>query len=241
MKRILLSLVMMVILSGSTFAQEMSEWRFGLKVLPSVTWLSTSLKEFENGKPRLNFGYGLMVEKSVFKSTVLATGLLVNDFSANYTYIGTDRQVTFKGQNDSIQFTSRKLMLKYVEVPVALKFRTPEINYITYSAHFGINMGFRVKSTADENFRYAVSGKTGGYDAEPINNDINFMKLGLDVGLGGEYSIAGSTSLTVGLSYINGFTNITRKEAELLIYDDDNKVKQVFYGHSILLSVGILF
>lgn len=241
MKRLLLVFLLGLFFSANVIAQDEPEWRFGLKVQPSVSWFGTSLKEFENGKPKLNFGYGLMVEKSMFKSAVLATGLFVNDFGGNINYIGQDKQINFKGQNDSILFSSRKLMLKYVEIPIALKFRTPEINYITYHAHFGVDLGFRVKATGDENFRYFSSSKTGTYDAEDIRNDISFLKMGLDVGIGGEYSIAGSTSLTVGVSYVNGFTNVTRKNAELLIYSDDSRVKQIFYGHTIILSVGVLF
>jgi hypothetical protein len=241
MKRLMLVFWLFILASGSVVAQDEPEWRFGLRVQPSVSWFGTSLKEFENGKPKLNFGYGLMIEKSMFKSAVLATGIFVNDFGGTFNYVGQDKQINFKGQNDSILFTSRKLMLKYVEIPITLKFRTPEINYITYHAHFGVDMGFRVKATADESFRYFSSSKMGSYEDEDIRNDVSFLKMGLDVGIGGEYSIAGSTSLTLGVSYINGFTNVTRKNAELLIYSDDSKVKQIFYGHTILLSVGVLF
>ena len=249
MKKVLLAVFVTLFLVSGTFSQEAGatkgfeepEWRFGLKVQPSLSWLGTTMKEFENGNPKMNFGYGGIVEKRLFRSAVLATGFLVNDFGGNYEYIGTEDQVIFKGLGDSIFFESRKLKLKYIELPVALKFRTPEINYLTYNAHFGIDMGFRVKSLADDNFRFGLN-KSGLSEDEVINNDVNFMKLGLNVGLGAEYSIAGSTSILVGLSYVNGFTNVMRKESESLLYRTANtRVKQIFYGHAVNLSVGVIF
>lgn len=251
MKKVLFAIVLTVFIVSGTYSQEdgtarvsseIPEWRFGLKAQPSISWLRTPMKEFENGKTKLNFGYGLMVEKSLFKSTVLATGLLVNDFGGNYSYVGLDHNINFKEQNDSILFTSRKLYLKYVEIPFALKFRTPEINYFTYFAHFGLDLGFRVKATADDNFRDIRTNKTGLYEAEVINNDAGFMRMGLNVGLGGEYSIAGTTSIMVGLAYVNGFTNVMRKESEMLLNaSNDARMKQIFYGHSVVLNLGILF
>lgn len=249
MKKVMLSVFVTLFLVSATFSQEAApaggfdepEWRFGLKIQPSLSWLGTTMKDFENGSSKLNFGYGGVVEKRLFKSAVLATGFLVNDFGGNYNYVGTEDQVIFKALGDSIYFESRKLKLKYVEIPLALKFRTPEINYFTYNAHFGIDMGFRVKSLADDNFRFGQN-KSGLSEDEVINNDVNFMKLGLNVGLGAEYSIAGATSIMVGLSYVNGFTNVMRKESESLLYKTTgNRVTQIFYGHAVNLSVGVIF
>ncbi len=228
---------------GSGEKNDFASWRFGLRIQPSLSWLRTPGNDFENGKAKFNFGYGLMVEKSLLKSTYLTTGFFINDIGGNYKYTGLDKTICFKDKSDSIFFTSRKLMLKYVELPIALKFRTPEINYLTYTAHFGVDVGFRIKATADESFRDAQNANAPGlYQAIDIKNDVSFMRLGLNVGIGAEYSLAGSTSLIAGFSYVNGFTNILRKESELLRYKDDPaKVKQIFYGHAVVLHIGVLF
>jgi len=246
MRRLIPVLFLTVVLAGTAVAQEQdANWRFGLKVQPSVSWLGTSLNEFENGNSRLNFGYGLMVERLLFGSRVwFASGLFINDFGGNFSYQGQDKQVVFHQQGDSILFLSRRMRVKYVEFPMVMKFRTPEINYITYTLHFGLNMGFRAKATGDDSFRDIGAGNvTGKYDDRDIRNDISFIKASLDVGIGGEYNIAESTSLIVGLSYLNGFTNITRKQSEMLRYSgaDAVKMKQIFFGHTIMLSLGILF
>ncbi len=243
MKRVIIAVLSLVIFTGTINAQDEADWRFGIKVQPSVSWLGTSLKEFQNGKPKLNFGYGLIVEKGLFKNTVLASGLFINDFGGKYKYIGLDKRINFKSYDNSTFFVSRSMRMKYVELPVVLKFRTTEINYITYFAHFGLDMGFRVKARGDDDFGDIKPGSKpdGVYPNIDLTRDISFIKLGLDVGIGGEYSIAGSTALLVGMSYINGFTNLTRKNSELLIYVDNSKVKQIFYGHTFMLSVGILF
>ncbi|MFO7723258.1 MAG: porin family protein [Bacteroidales bacterium] len=221
------------------------EWRFGLKAQPSVSWLTTPLKEFENEGVKLNFGYGLIVEKRLFSSAVLATGFLVNDFGGTYKYVGQDKHILFQNQGDqidtSIRFNSRKLMLKYLEVPVALKFRTPEINYLTYFAHIGLDFGFRIKATSDDNFRDLIQDRTGSYEKEPVTSDVNFMRMGLQLGLGTEYSLAGNTAIMIGVSYVNGFTNVMRKESDILIYSDQSKVKQQFSGQAVNLNIAILF
>jgi hypothetical protein len=245
MKRVTFFILGMLFFTGSVISQEeRAEWRFGLKAQPSVSWLSTTLNEFENGQARINFGYGLMVERSIFKSTVIASGLFVNDYSANFNYVGQDRTISFHEKNDSILFDARRIRARYVEVPLLLKFRTPEINYLTYSAHFGFNLGFRARALGDDQFRDIRGGNTKGtFDNQDITNDIGFLKATLDVGLGAEYSIAGSTSLLIGISYQNGFTNFARKQSELLRYRDADKegVKQVFYGRAVVLNIGILF
>ncbi len=245
MKKVVVFFLLTIVFAGTTTAQEAEAlWRFGISAKPSISWLGTNLQEFENDGARLNFGYGLMVERSIFSSTVIAGGIFVNDFRGTFNYVEKDQHVKFHEQNDSIRFETRKMSLKYVEVPFKLKFRTPEINYITYTAHFGINMGFRVKAMADDHFRdIRADGTTGVYDNRDIRDDIGFIKMALDVGIGGEYNLAGTTSLLVGLSYLNGFSNITRKESEMLRYlgGDNAKMKQVFYGHTIMLSVGVLF
>jgi hypothetical protein len=248
MKKVLFFAISMMFISQFAAAQQTPdgvrdvEWRFGLKAQPSVSWLTTPLKEFENEGVKMNFGYGLVVEKRLFSSAVLATGFMVNDFGGTYKYIGQDKAIIFKNQNDdSIRFNSRKLMLKYLEVPVALKFRTPEINYLTYFAHIGLDVGFRIKATSNDNFRDLKLNRTGVYEKEPVTSDVNFIKMGLQLGLGTEYSLAGNTALMIGVSYVNGFTNVMRKESDILIYNDGSKVKQQFSGQTVNLNIAILF
>lgn len=242
MKRIMIPLILATLLASSVNAQDIAEWRFGLRIQPSVSWLGTSMKEFEIGSPKINFAYGGIVEKALFKSTVLSTGFLINDFGGNYKYIGDEKSVYFKNR-DSVLFVSRKLMLKYVEIPVAMKFRTPVINYLTYCAHFGLDFGFRAKALANDAFDNLKTNETGVYTSEPIIDDVNFMRLGLNMGFGAEYIIAGSTAVFAELNYINGFTNIMRKKSELLRYDaeDGSNVTQIFYGNTISLTIGVLF
>ncbi len=244
MKKCILFVLLMSLISVNAISQELADWRFGIKAQPSISWLSTIDKDFENGKAKLNLGYGLMIEKGLWnkKTVALITGLLVNDFGGNYNSVG-DQRVVFQGE-DSILFDARKLKLKYVEIPLALKFRTPEINYLTYYANFGVDVGFRVKAISDDQFRdiRTTPPKKGTYNDKQINNDVGFMRMGLNIGMGAEYSIAGSTSLTFGLAYVNGFTNLMRKEAEMLQYMDTGKgIKQLFYGHAVNLNIGLLF
>jgi opacity protein-like surface antigen len=48
---------------------------------------------------------------------------------------------------------------------------------------------------------------------ENISDDINLFKASLIVGAGLEYNFSGNTSLLVGITYNNGFTNIANFDA----------------------------
>ncbi len=240
MKRTLFIAVIVFGALSGTLAQEVSDWRFGIHIQPTVSWFSTTMKEFENGKPKLNLSYGGIVEKSFRKSAVISTGFLISDFGGNYTYVGEDKQIWLKDQ-DSVLFLSRKLKARYVEVPVALKFRTPRINYLTYTAHFGLDFGFRARALSDDAIKDLKTNLSSTKTNEPIEDDVNFMRLGLNIGIGAEYIIAGTTVVFAEVSYINGFTNITRKESEILRYQDGSRVKQIFYGNTVALKIGVLF
>jgi len=64
---------------------------------------------------------------------------------------------------------------------------------------------------------------------ENISDEVKLFTLGYFIGAGIEYSIAGSTAIVVGITYTNGFIDITP--------DSNNKVTLSNFA----LRLGILF
>ena len=76
---------------------------------------------------------------------------------------------------------------------------------MTYYGVFGLRTGVRYRSSSD--FDYLDI--EGGLKEEGKNNisDIFFINSWLVLGVGGEYNLSGSTNISVGISYNNGFIN----------------------------------
>jgi opacity protein-like surface antigen len=111
--------------------------------------------------------------------------------------------------------------LQYISVPIGLKLKTNEIGYLTYFTHLGIIAGVNIKAT----------GEVEDYELENenISDEIKLFNLGYYIGAGVEYSIGGNSAIVLGLTYTNGFVDITK--------DTDNKVT----NSNIAIRIGILF
>jgi hypothetical protein len=117
--------------------------------------------------------------------------------------------------------------LQYLEIPIALKMKTNEINYITYFAKFGGSVNARLSSVAD------ISEKSGTRtiteEDKNINKDISLFRVAFNIGVGIEYSLGGTTAVLVGLNFNNGLTDILKSK--------DVKANNNY----ISLNLGILF
>lgn len=147
----------------------------------------------------------------------------------------------------------RKYSITYVTLPLTLKLRTKEIGALTYFGMFGINSSFRVAAKAtDEVQKPATSSSSGWGTPETISKtdikkDVNLFSEALNMGLGVEWNLSGTTSLVIGANYILGFSNIVKSESKYL-----NKftaggpgygapLKQSLKSNSIGLTIGVLF
>lgn len=124
----------------------------------------------------------------------------------------------------------RKINTSYVTIPIILKLSTKDINGMKYYGLFGAELGFRIKAKATDSFydiRKYKSDTT--YETLPANpiNDIDISKdasllpirVGLNVGAGIEYRLAGTTSFFASVNFFNSFTNLMRNESKYLMYN----------------------
>lgn len=241
------------------FAQDgendLKNFRFGLKAIPMITWYKPDdAAKFESGGAMLKFGYGLSTEFRLNKVAVIATGLQVdydggriNLKDTAYYFLSRDNELIEPG--DTANFTGestfrlnkRTYNTTYVTIPLTLKLKTNEIGYMTYYGQFGVNASVRARSRANDE---VTPVPTDAHEKLLNSSDMQFMKLALNVGLGAEYNIQGSTSLVFGVNYINGFTNVARKESRYLFRtasNNNNALKQDFRANAVQITVGVLF
>jgi hypothetical protein len=153
---------------------------------------------------------------------------------------------------DRCLVNERKYSITYVTLPLTLKLRTKEIGALTYFGMFGVNSSIRVaaKATDEVQKRSIVTGEWLSPETiskSDVKDDVSLFNESLNMGLGVEWNLSGSTSLVIGLNYLLGFTNTVPGESDYMhkvtypgpLYG--TALKQNLKTNSIALTVGVLF
>ncbi len=153
--------------------------------------------------------------------------------------------------------TKRKIKTTYITIPLTLKMMTQEYSGFKYFTQFGIDLGIRTKIKADDEYtKIKKNGVTT--QVTGTNTDVDLQKdaslipirIGLNVGLGTEYRIAGSTSLMFSINYFTSFTNLMKNPSKYMstgaTMDGTGKLdfvhlKQNLIQNALRINVGILF
>ena len=266
MKKIIL-LFTAVILTTAATAQTKA-WKIALHVDPNLSWLKPDNNDISAGGTKLNFGYGLSIDKMFTDNYAIATGLNIFNTGGELSYYreGTAKANGIDTSYTSIANVNRIYKLKYLEVPLTLRLRTNEIGYITYWVQVGVGLGFNIKARADEEIDHtdilasngdwdragaAVVDQTGddALENEDINKDVRLFRTSLIAGGGIEYNLSGDVSLVAGVIFNNAFSNVLRGDGVVMSNGEpsiqENKKPQTFgmkaISNALSLQVGILF
>lgn len=206
MKKAVFSFLFLMIITSSIQAQ--SGLRFGIVVNPHISWISSDVKFEKNDGSVMGISYGLSLDNYFTDNYAFSTGLLLNHTGGKLKFDSDGDTVYFyhSGIHDTLQDgISMRYKLQYLQIPLALKFKTEEIGMFTYYAQVGLTPQFNLK---------AIGSSTADLvDHEKISEEVNVMSLGYHIGGGIEYTLQGSTAITVGILYTNGFVDITSDEA----------------------------
>jgi hypothetical protein len=99
--------------------------------------------------------------------------------------------------------------------------KTNEIGHFTYYAQMGLRHYFNIGARA--------TATGSGLSKDNVSKEINFFNVSYFFGGGVEYNIGGNTSLTAGLFYDNGFTDV--------LSNDDHKAVLNF----VTIRLAVLF
>lgn len=213
-------------------AQDDSGLHFGLKITPGLTWLKTDSKVFESNGTKFGFAYGLITEFKFSDRYAFATGIDVIYRGGNLKY---SSDIT-TGNTRVVTVTESELKLQYIELPLTLKLKTKEIGALTYYLQVGVAPGLNLSSRANfsSSLETTVNGgtpATSTFEETDVDykDETNNFDLSMIIGGGIEYTLSGSTVLLVGLQFNNGLLDASDQ--------DDLKMNSNLLG----LTVGVLF
>ncbi|MCE2772251.1 MAG: PorT family protein [Bacteroidetes bacterium] len=261
MKKSIFILLSLIISAKIALAQQgendLKNFRFGLKAAPMITWYKPDdQKKFESGGAMFRFSYGLSTEFRLNKVSFLATGLQLdydggklNMLDTNYYFLNKDSEIISKddttGQSYTLyQLKDRTYRTTYVTIPLTLKLRTNEIGLLTYYGQFGVNASFRMKNRVNDDVLASPNWAAASQTDIENTSDMQLFKFALNVGGGVEWGITGSTALIFGVNYLNGFSNVLKKESEYLFRtgtNDFSATKQNARSNGVVFTVGVLF
>jgi len=200
--------------------------RFAIFVDPLISYFKTDLSRIAPDASRVGINFGLMMDKFFAEHYAFTTGISIQYMGGTLNYQqGKDN---FSCSNDTLRSLPRntlvKYKLQYLHIPLALKLRTTEIGYFTYFAQLGLDPMINIKAAADI---ASLGQKNIG-----VGDEIHFLYLGYHIGAGLEYRIVGNTKLMTGITYMNGFSDVTS--------NDGNSAEKTVM-HSFELRIGVIF
>lgn len=212
-----LFIAILALISVKAFSQST---RFTVFVDPQFSWMSSDIKTVESDGSKFGVNIGLNLDKFFAPNYALMTGISIDNTGGNLTF-ENDKKIKISGTDTTLNPGSTvHYKLQYINIPLGLKLKTNEIGYLTFFTHLGINGGINIKATGEvDDFEL---------DSENISEEIKLFNLGYYIGAGAEYSIGGNSAIILGLTYTNGFIDIT---------DDSDKVTLGNFA----IRIGILF
>lgn len=226
MKKIVFASIALFLIAGASYGQNEKFFRFGLHGNTGMVWMKPDQDSLEYQGSRIGIGYGFIGEMTIANNFSFATGFDVS-------YVGGKLQkqgVSYIYPPDTISSLSNEnstYKLQYLDIPLTLKMKTNEINYITYFARIGGSIGIALKAKADR--EYSVIGSSTSITVQDVDlvDEKKFMRTNFLIGAGIEYSLGGTTSALAELSFVNGLTYLI----------DDTKA----IGNYVMLKFGVIF
>ncbi len=221
MKRLTL-LSLLVIAVTAVYSQQ--HIRLSFIADPSVNWMRTSSSSVANGKSTLGYDFGLNADCyfSDDERYSLSTGIQITNTGGELAYHSGTSGFKFSGSSMSAS-PKIKYNLRYVEIPVSIKLKTDEFNRVYYWGLFGMSGMLNIGSKGTSND--GVLNKTN------IGDEVNLFNLAMNVGVGFDYNLGGSNSISTGLIFQNGLTDVTT----------DNAFTDKTIINSLKLKIGLIF
>lgn len=245
-----ISLLATALLITCTFvtAQDANDFRFGLQISPSVSWMNTDDSRISNQGTALGLKLATQAEFVFAEKYSLATGIGFH-FNTGGTmqsqYGGrffTESIVEGQPYNNPNELTGPQVLIdysiQYVEIPLSLKLRTREFGTLTYFMEAPIfTLGFKSN---------AMGGLSGGGITQEVEDlsikrEVNPFAFSWGFGGGVEYSILDGTRLFAGLTFQRMFLDAT-KDGDDYVYEDrvaNDDPKATI--NSLTLRLGVLF
>lgn len=221
MKKTVLTLLFAIFTATTLFAQNNSGFRLGLTTSPNFGWLKPD--KGENRGTSLGFTYGLLGDFNFASNYSFATGLTITTINGKSTEFDVEPYDDFNMDKSLQHPYDLKYKLRYIDIPLTVKLKTNKKDNLSWYGQFGLSNGFNISAKQDVESPTEAKVKN-----QNISKYTNFYRAGLILGGGAEFDIDDHTSLTGGLTFNNGFTDIV---------SGSRSTK----NHFIAISLGVFF
>jgi hypothetical protein len=281
MKKIFSCLAITVLIASGLQAQSddtNKKFRAGLRVAGAPMWLKSNDPNTTKKGTSFGYGFGLSTEFRLSDVIYFATGIggdfenytvtyrndpgnfyeVGYELDANNEFVKHDEQITYSTWANSnprlYTLKERKYKVTYVTIPLALKMLTKEYGGFRYFGYFGGDLGIRTKVRADDKYIPAWTYQNINSNANlNVTKDASLipLRVGMNIGLGAEYRLAGSTSVFLSINYFRSFTNLMRNDSKYMFTNADvdlvnDKItfirhKQSLLANAIKINIGVMF
>lgn len=213
-------------LAGKNVSAQMSEpisssdklkrLRFGVFVAPTISWMKPTAEKDgsqiqNNGGSKPGLIYGLMGDYYFTDNYAIASGLYINSGGGK---IHTSNDVISTVNPWAITRADINYTLQYLEIPVALKLRTDEINKMRFFGQVGLTVAFNIS----KKFSYDITATNSNSGADSLFVSEEKAKITggvgniipvlfqMNIGAGMQYAIGPKLDAYVGFFFNNGFT-----------------------------------
>jgi len=225
-----------------------NDFRFGFRLSPSFSWMSTDNNKINSNGTNLGLKLGVLGEFYFRENYAFIGGLgfsfnhggtLKHDIGGNFwpeSNLSSPDLNT--GDNPLQDGVNLKYGIQYVEIPFGLKMRTQEFGYLRYFAEIPVfTLGVRSQSRGD----ISANGDNNA-EKENIKDDVALLNLSWGLGGGVEFGVNESTSIVAGLFFQNGFIDVTNNDATQY-FGSDEKPREDSKAtiKAITLRIGVMF
>ena len=230
MKRIIIILLLGILFSPFLRAQH-KPFKFGFEVAPNIGWFRSDISDYENDGSEVGFSWGFVSEFFLMENYAISTGFKVVYLNGRLAY---PHQVKLNDSVNDPGILHRSYKTKYIEVPLVLKMKTNEFGKFRFYGKIGLGTSFLLTAKGTDKF----IGETEkiSNDEKDIKEEMKTIRESLILGVGGEYNLGGSTALTFGITFDNGFTDVLKDQNSL-----DPEITHQAINNYIEFNLGVIF
>jgi hypothetical protein len=196
---------------------DVNRLRFGAFVAPNISWMKPTAAtddakkyDVQSQGSKIGFTYGLMMDYFFAENYGIVSGLSVT--STGGKMLATARYQT--PEPNKVLKADFDYRLQYLNIPLALKLRTDEINGFRFFGQAGISASINIGKKADYTVNYYDGDTTLGVKEKSDSKAKLTGSFGIiapvlfemNVGIGLEKPVSEKLRFYAGLFFNNGFT-----------------------------------
>jgi Outer membrane protein beta-barrel domain len=239
MKKIVVATVF-VLLATVSFTQKSSKSvRIGFMLEPNIAWFHPVENGVQSDGAKVGINYGLMLDYEFAENYIFSTGLKVEHIGGKLSYTGNiwpDKHIGYiAADNSDVKNTANyNIGIQYIQIPFAIKLKTNNRGRMDYWGSFGGFIGVPVKARADVQTNFTSGGISNfSKDNDNVLSAVQPISVGMQIGAGVEIPFADKNVFIVGLTFNNGFIDVTRNSK----FGDDGRINL----NNIALKLGVFF